>query len=170
MSLEIPVFSAILRHRCPHCCSCIVRDFYLFSPFPTAKKTHSVPSFPIAMLTLNCDLYTNAACRVVSPRWPPVNFLASKIRQADIREALSMGVTYPTISQYTYQRSRCYFLNFGPLSLSPNFELWQRYCPRVTVPFSSLPLDCNIFCYTFHHLRIQQSCSHKNQNLRPPIH
>ena len=42
---EIPVFSAILRHCCPYCCSCIVRDFYLFSPFPTAKSSALCPVF-----------------------------------------------------------------------------------------------------------------------------
>ena len=45
MFLEISVFSAILRFRWPHCCSCIVRDFYLFSPFPTAKSNALCPVF-----------------------------------------------------------------------------------------------------------------------------
>ena len=35
MSLEISVFSAILRHHCPHCCS---SGLLPFSPFPPVHK------------------------------------------------------------------------------------------------------------------------------------
>ena len=46
MSLGISVFSASLRHRCPHGCSCIVPDFYPFSPFRTANINALCPVFP----------------------------------------------------------------------------------------------------------------------------
>ena len=43
MSLEISVFSAILRHHCPHCCS---SGLLPFSPFPPVKSNALCPVFP----------------------------------------------------------------------------------------------------------------------------
>ena len=116
MSLEICVFSAILRHRCPHCCSCIVRDFYLFSPFPTAKSNALCPVF--------CHRYTDSKLWLVYKRSLPGGlskmaagkFLASKIRHANISEALS-SLLQRSVGETDIRYHWCLFVCYSLRSL-----------------------------------------------------